>query len=41
LAIERLRYIAFSHFEADECGSLNESLPRRQVRRRSTKGLRR
>jgi flavorubredoxin len=24
--IERLRYIAFSHFEADECGSLNEFL---------------
>lgn len=23
---ERLRYIAFSHFEADECGSLNEFL---------------
>jgi flavorubredoxin len=23
---ERLRYIAFSHFEADECGSLNEWL---------------
>ena len=38
---ERLRYIGFSHFEADECGSLNESLARRQVRRRSTKGLRR
>jgi len=24
--IERLRFIAFSHFEADECGSLNEFL---------------
>ena len=24
--IERLRFIAFSHFEADECGSLNELL---------------
>jgi flavorubredoxin len=24
--VERLRYIAFSHFEADECGSLNEFL---------------
>ena len=23
---ERLRYVAFSHFEADECGSLNEWL---------------
>lgn len=23
---ERLRYISFSHFEADECGSLNEWL---------------
>ncbi|MEJ2346546.1 MAG: MBL fold metallo-hydrolase, partial [Gammaproteobacteria bacterium] len=23
---ERLRYVAFSHFEADECGSLNEFL---------------
>jgi flavorubredoxin len=23
---ERLRYIGFSHFEADECGSLNEFL---------------
>ena len=26
LPVERLRYIAFSHFEADECGSLNEWL---------------
>ncbi len=26
LPIERLRYVAFSHFEADECGSLNEWL---------------
>jgi flavorubredoxin len=26
LAVERLRYIAFSHVEADECGSLNEWL---------------
>jgi flavorubredoxin len=26
MPIERLRYIAFSHFEADECGSLNEFL---------------
>lgn len=26
LPIERLRYIAFSHVEADECGSLNEWL---------------
>lgn len=26
LPIERLRYISFSHFEADECGSLNEFL---------------
>jgi flavorubredoxin len=26
LAPERLRWIAFSHFEADECGSLNEWL---------------
>ena len=24
--IERLRYVAFSHFEADECGSLNDFL---------------
>jgi flavorubredoxin len=24
--VSRLRYIAFSHFEADECGSLNELL---------------
>ena len=24
--VERLRFIAFSHFEADECGSLNEFL---------------
>jgi flavorubredoxin len=24
LPVERLRYIAFSHVEADECGSLNE-----------------
>ncbi len=24
--VERLRYIAFSHVEADECGSLNEWL---------------
>ncbi len=26
LPVERLRYIAFSHFEADECGSLNQFL---------------
>src|SRR5688572_33135376 len=26
LPAERLRWIAFSHFEADECGSLNEWL---------------
>jgi len=26
LPVERLRYIAFSHFEADECGALNEFL---------------
>jgi flavorubredoxin len=26
LAVERLRYIGLSHFEADECGSLNEWL---------------
>lgn len=26
LSVERLRYIAFSHVEADECGSLNEWL---------------
>jgi len=26
LPVERLRYIAFSHIEADECGSLNEWL---------------
>ena len=26
LAVERLRWISFSHFEADECGSLNEWL---------------
>lgn len=26
LPLERLRYLAFSHFEADECGSLNEFL---------------
>ncbi|MFL5267816.1 MAG: MBL fold metallo-hydrolase [Stellaceae bacterium] len=26
LPVERLRHIAFSHFEADECGSLNEFL---------------
>ena len=26
LAVEKLRYIAFSHVEADECGSLNEWL---------------
>jgi flavorubredoxin len=26
IAPERLRYVAFSHFEADECGSLNEWL---------------
>lgn len=26
LPIERLRYIAFSHYEADECGALNEFL---------------
>jgi flavorubredoxin len=26
LPIERLRYVAFSHYEADECGALNEFL---------------
>jgi flavorubredoxin len=26
LPVETLRYLAFSHFEADECGSLNEFL---------------
>ena len=26
LPLARLRYVAFSHFEADECGSLNEWL---------------
>ena len=26
MAVERLRYVAFSHFEADECGALNEWL---------------
>jgi len=26
LPVERLRYVAFSHVEADECGSLNEFL---------------
>jgi flavorubredoxin len=26
LPLERLRYVAFSHFEADECGSLNKFL---------------
>src|SRR5215472_1671306 len=26
MPVERLRYIGFSHFEADECGSLNEFL---------------
>ena len=26
LPVARLRYIAFSHVEADECGSLNEWL---------------
>ncbi|MGQ0528891.1 MAG: FprA family A-type flavoprotein [Panacagrimonas sp.] len=26
MKVERLRYIGFSHFEADECGSLNEWL---------------
>jgi flavorubredoxin len=26
LSLERVRYISFSHFEADECGSLNEWL---------------
>jgi len=26
LPVERLNYIAFSHFEADECGSLNDFL---------------
>ena len=27
MPVESLRYIAFSHVEADECGSLNEWLP--------------
>jgi flavorubredoxin len=26
LPLERLRWISFSHFEADECGALNELL---------------
>ena len=26
MPIERLRYVGLSHFEADECGSLNEFL---------------
>jgi flavorubredoxin len=26
MPVERLRFVAFSHFEADECGSLNEWL---------------
>jgi len=26
MEVERLRYVAFSHFEADECGSLNDWL---------------
>ena len=26
LPVERLRHVGFSHFEADECGSLNEFL---------------
>lgn len=26
IALDRLRYVAFSHFEADECGSLNDWL---------------
>ena len=26
LPLERLRYVAFSHYEADECGSLNDFL---------------
>lgn len=26
IAVERLRYVGFSHFEADECGALNEWL---------------
>ena len=30
LPLERLRYVGFSHFEADECGSLNDSSPPRR-----------
>ena len=26
LPVEEIRYIAFSHVEADECGSLNQSI---------------
>jgi len=26
VALERLRYVAFSHYEADECGALNDFL---------------
>ena len=26
MSVERLRYVGFSHFEADECGALNEWL---------------
>src|SRR3972149_6969357 len=29
LPVERLRHIALSHVEADECGSLNQRAPRR------------
>ncbi len=28
MPVERLRYVGFSHFEADECGSLNQWLAR-------------
>lgn len=28
MSLERLRYVGFSHFEADECGSLNQWLAR-------------
>ena len=32
IPIDRLRWIAFGHFEADECGSMNEWLAQQRLK---------
>ena len=34
MPVERLRYVGFSHFEADECGALKNGLRLRRARKR-------